>query len=74
MHRSRCCGALAMASGHLACRVAQAAHRRLTRAHPKAVVPATELAGAMNVVREIYRPGLLPRIVIEPDRIAAEEV
>ena len=63
---------LAMASGHLACRAEQAAHRRLTSAHPEAVVPATELAGAMNVVREIYRPMLLPMIEAELDRIAAE--
>ena len=63
---------LAMASGHLACGAEQAAHRRLTSAHPKAVVPAPELAGAMNVVREIYRPGLLPMIEAELDRIAAE--
>ena len=63
---------LAIASGHLACTAEQAAHRRLTRAHPEAVVPATELAGAMNVVREIYRPMLLPMIEAELDRIAAE--
>lgn len=63
---------LAMASGHLACAAEQAAHRCLSRAHPEAVVPATELAGAMNVVREIYRPTLRPAIEAELDRIAAE--
>ncbi len=63
---------LAMASGHLACTAEQAAHRRLTRAHPEAVVPAAELAGTMNVVREIYRPALLPVLEAELDRIAAE--
>ena len=63
---------LAMASGHLACGAEQAAHRRLTSAHPEAVVPAAELAGAMNVVREVYRPALLPRIEAELDRITTE--
>ena len=70
--KRRGCEFIAPATGHLACGAEQAAHRRLTSAHPKAVVPATELAGAMNVVREIYRPMLLPMIEAELDRIAAE--
>lgn len=62
---------LPMPTGHAACAAEKAAHARLVRAHPDAVVPATELAGRMTVRTEIYRPRLRAILEAEIDRIAA---
>ncbi|WP_405402604.1 hypothetical protein [Paracoccus sp. Ld10] len=60
---------LPMPTGHAACAAETAAHRRLTRAHPGAVVPADEFAGVIKVTREIYRPALRAVIEAEMDKI-----
>lgn len=62
---------LPMWTGHAACAAETAAHGRLTRAHPGAVVPAEEFEGVINVTREIYRPALRSVIEAELDRIEA---
>lgn len=61
-----------MPTGHAARRAEEAAHRRLCRAHPEAVMPRAEFGDAINVTREIYRPALLPRLEAEMDRIEQE--
>lgn len=50
---------VAMPTGHDACAREKAAHARLKRDHPEAVVPSPEYADLMNVVSEIYRPETL---------------
>lgn len=65
---------LPMPTGHAACAAEKAAHARLVRAHPDAVVPARELAGRMTVRTEIYRPRLRAILEAEIDRIAATVV
>ena len=47
---------VAMTTGHDACAMEKAAHARLKRTHPEALVPAREYADLMNVVSEIYHP------------------
>lgn len=47
---------VAMLTGHAACATEKAAHARLARSHPEAVVPHREYANLMNVVSEICRP------------------
>lgn len=61
-----------MPTGHAACGTEKAAHARLVRAHPEAVVPAAELAGRMKLRSEIYRPHLRSVLEIEIDRIAMD--
>ncbi|MGP9805916.1 hypothetical protein [Paracoccus sp. NSM] len=62
-----------MPTGHAACGTEKAAHARLVRAHPEAVVPAAELAGRMKLRSEIYRPHLRAVIEAEIDRIARDQ-
>ncbi|MCJ8140130.1 hypothetical protein [Falsirhodobacter halotolerans] len=61
-----------MPTGHAARRAEEAAHRRLRRAHPEAVVPRVEFGDAINVTREIYHPTILQRLEAEMDRIQRE--
>lgn len=61
-----------MPTGHGACGTEKAAHARLVRAHPNAVVPAAELAGRMKLRSEIYRPHLRSVLEAEMDRIAKD--
>lgn len=63
---------VAMPTGHDACAREKAAHGRLKRAHPEAVVPQPEYADLMNVVSEIYRPEALSILHDTLDRIEAE--
>lgn len=62
-----------MPTGHAACGTEKAAHARLVRAHPDAVVPAAELADRMKLRSEIYRPHLRSVIEAEMDRIAQDQ-
>lgn len=63
---------VAMPTGHDACAREKAAHARLKRAHPEALVPHPEYADIMNVVSEIYRPEALSILQATLDRIEAE--
>ncbi|WP_323718404.1 hypothetical protein [Paracoccus aminovorans] len=63
---------VAMPTGHDACAREKAAHARLKRTHPEALVPHPEYADLMNVVSEIYRPESLPILHDTLDRIEAE--
>jgi len=63
---------VAMPTGHGACAHEKAAHARLKRAHPEALVPHPEYADLMNVVSEIYRPASLSILHDTLDRIEAE--
>jgi hypothetical protein len=63
-----------MRTGHAACGAEKAAHARLTRAHPDAVVPVAELAGRMKLRSEIYRPHLRSVLEAEMDRIARDQI
>jgi len=45
---------VAMPTGHDACAMEKAAHTRLKREHPEALVPHPEFSDLMNVVSEIY--------------------
>lgn len=63
---------VAMPTGHDACAREKAAHARLKRAHPEALVPHPEYADLMNVVSEIYRPEALSILQATLDRIEAE--
>ena len=63
-----------MPTGHAACGAEKAAHSRLARAHPEAVVPAAELAGRVTVKSEIYRPRLRSVLEAEMDRIAGDQI
>lgn len=64
---------VSMPTGHAACGAETAAHARLARAHPEAVVPATELAGRVTVKSEIYRPHLRLVLEAEMDCIAQDQ-
>ncbi|QEU07412.1 hypothetical protein [Paracoccus yeei] len=63
---------VAMPTGHDACAMEKAAHARLKRAHPQALVPHPEYADLMNVVSEIYRPEALSILQATLDRIEVE--
>ncbi|KGJ02312.1 hypothetical protein EQ718_06040 [Paracoccus versutus] len=63
---------VAMPTGHDACAREKAAHTRLKRDHPEAVVPNPEYADLMNVVSEIYRPEALSILHETLDRIESE--
>ena len=63
---------VAMPTGHDACAREKAAHARLKRDHPEALVPHPEYADLMNVVSEIYRPESLSIFQATLDRIEAE--
>jgi len=63
---------VAMPTGHAACAMEKAAHARLKRAHPDAVVSPAEYADIMNVVSEIYRSQALAILQKTLDLIAAE--
>lgn len=63
---------VAMPTGHDACAMEKAAHTRLKRAHPEALVPHPEYADLMNVVSEIYNPESLSILQDTLDRIEAE--
>ena len=63
---------VAMPTGHAACAREKAAHARLKRAHPDAVVPQPEYSDLMNVVSEIYRPQALAILQETLDRIESE--
>ena len=70
---------VAMPTGHDACAAEKAAHVRLMKDHPEAVVPQPEYADLMNVVSEIYRPdsaAILHRILdrIETDRTSGDHL
>lgn len=65
---------VAMATGHDACAREKAAHARLKRSHPDALVPHPEYADLMNVVSEIYRPQALSLLQATLDRIEAEVI
>ncbi|WP_199262361.1 hypothetical protein [Paracoccus binzhouensis] len=62
---------VAMPTGHDACTREKAAHARLKRDHPQALVPHPEYADLMNVVSEIYRPDALSILHETLDRIEA---
>ena len=62
-----------MPTGHAACGAEKAAHSRLVRAHPDAVVPVAELAGRTKLRSEIYRPHLRAVIEAEMDCIARDQ-
>ncbi|SMG47976.1 hypothetical protein SAMN02746000_02951 [Paracoccus sp. J56] len=63
---------VAMPTGHGACAHEKAAHARLKRNHPEALVPHPEYADIMNVVSEIYRPEALSILQATLDRIEVE--
>lgn len=63
---------VAMPTGHDACAMEKAAHTRLKRAHPEALVPHLEYADMMNVVSEIYRPDSLSILQDTLDQIEAD--
>src|SRR5690606_37756981 len=63
---------VAMPTGHDACAMEKAAHARLKRDHPEALVPHPQYADLMNVVSEIYRPEALSILHDTLDRIEAE--
>lgn len=62
---------IAMPTGHDACAMEKAAHARLKREYPEAVVPDPEFHDLMNVVSEIYRPDALSILQETLDRIEA---
>lgn len=61
-------------TGNDACRVERKLHSTLRKAHPDQVVPRAELKERINVVSEVYRPALLPRIESLFDRIAKGQI
>lgn len=63
---------VAMPTGHDACAMEKAAHARLKRTHPEALVPHPEYADLMNVVSEIYTPESLSLLQVTLDQIAAD--
>ncbi|WP_374292908.1 hypothetical protein [Paenirhodobacter enshiensis] len=63
---------VAMPTGHDACAREKAAHARLKRAHPEALVLNSEYADLMNVVSEIYKPEALFILQNTLDRIEEE--
>ncbi|ADO43099.1 hypothetical protein [Ketogulonicigenium vulgare] len=63
---------VAMPTGHDACAHEKAAHARLSRQHPEALVPNSEYQAFMNVVSEIYRPVSLSILQDTLDRIEVE--
>ena len=65
---------VAMPTGHDACAREKAAHARLRRCHPEALVPHPDYADLMNVVSEVYRPGSLPLLHETLDRIEEDIV